>query len=373
MSANEKIRVMLAGPYPHPGGMTGTYGRILNNLRTSPILAKKIELIPLRITLPADGNLIKRFMIDMVRFARSIRQKPDILHFIMQKYRSLYREYPILNIAKALGVKTIVDIRAGSLQNKLSRKGHKLQNAIMRDILRHGDAIALECKKDVPFIREHLGLEGIYIPNAVLEKDFRSTKSATLMLKKNQPLILIYSGRYWPEKGVDVMLKSLEILSKRGIKVELHLTGQGEDPELLKMINNFTEKPPEGTLVVDHGWNVPDLYGLLASAHVFVMPTYHPGEGYPNSVIEAMMAGLGMILSDWFHREDIVPEGGAIIIPPRDPAALADAVQRYINDSVLLVEAGQANRKFVEENYLDTVCYQRFLDLYKKLVYNNSN
>ena len=79
------------------------------------------------------------------------------------------------------------------------------------------------------------------------------------------------------------------------------------------------------------------------------------------------MAGLGMILSDWLHREDIVPEKGAVIIPPRDPAALADAVERYINDSALLVEAGWVNRKFVEENYLDSVCYPRFLELYNKL------
>ncbi len=367
MSADGKIRVMLAGPYPRPGGMTGTYGRILDNLRTSPILAKEVEFIPHRVTLPADGNLVKRVVIDLARLAKSMRHKPDILHFIMQKYRALYREYPMLNIAKAMGVKTIADIRAGTIQYKLSRKSHKLQNAMMKNILRHVDAIVLECKKDVPFIKEHFGREGLYMPNVVLERDFRSVKPATLALKKGQPLILIYSGRYWPEKGVDVMLEALEILSRRGIKVELHLTGQGKDPELLRMINTFTETPPEGILVVDHGWDVPDLYGLLASAHIFVMPTYWDGEGHPNSVTEAMMAGLGMILSDWIHREDIIPAEGAIIIPPRNPVALADAVERYIDDSALLVKAGLINRKFVEENYLDSICYPRLLKLYNKL------
>lgn len=79
------------------------------------------------------------------------------------------------------------------------------------------------------------------------------------------------------------------------------------------------------------------------------------------------MAGLGMILSDWIHREDIVPNAGAIIIPPRDPLALAEAVEQYVNDPALLIEAGQVNRKFVQENYLDSVCYPRLLELYNKL------
>ena len=80
------------------------------------------------------------------------------------------------------------------------------------------------------------------------------------------------------------------------------------------------------------------------------------------------MAGVGMILSDWLHREDIVPAEGAVIVPPKNPTALADAVQRYINEPDLLVEAGAANRNFVCENYLDTVCYRRLLELYRGLL-----
>jgi len=362
---------MLAGPYPHRDGMMGTYGRILENLRTSPVLKNEVEFIPHRVTLPADGNLVTRFATDMIRFTKSMRYKPHILHFIMQKYRALYREYPMLKMAKTLGIKTVVDIRAGSIQRKLRRKNHRLQNAMMSDLLRHGDAIVLECKKDISFIKNHFDREGLYMPNAVLKADFDRVKPADLALNKDQPFVLIYSGRYSIKKGLDVMLRSLDILSQRGVKAELHLTGQGADQELQDLIKTYVEKPPAGTLVVDHGWDVPDLCALLASAHVFAMPTWWPGEGHPNSVTEAMMAGLGMILSDWLHREDIVPAEGAIIIPPKNPAALADAVQQYINDPGFLTKAGSANRKFVEENYLDTVCYPRFLNLYKELYANS--
>ncbi|MCK4660794.1 MAG: glycosyltransferase family 4 protein [Phycisphaerae bacterium] len=367
MNSQAKIRVMLAGGYPLPGGMTGTYGRILNNILASSIFRDEVDFIPHRVTLPADGSLPKRFAVDMVRFARSLPRKPQVLHFLMHKYRALYREYPMLTAARFLGIKTIVDVRAGTLQYMLNRRANRLENAMMSDLLRHGDAIALECRKDVPFIRERFGREAVYVPNALLEEDFDRIQPASLPPAKGQTLKMIHSGRYSQDKGVAVMLRSLNVFSERGIKVELHLTGQGTDPEILSMIRAYVSDPPQGTVVKDHGWDVEDLYALLASAHVFLMPTHWPGEGHPNSVTEAMLAGLGMILSDWFHREDIVPAPGAIIIPPRDPGALADAVQRYIDNPALLAEAGRVNREYVKANYLDSVCYPRFLKLYRQL------
>lgn len=368
MNANRKIRVLLAGPFPHAGGMGGTYGRILNNLMSSSIFREEIEFVPHRVTLPADGNFFTRYMIDIARFVRSMKNKPDILHFLMQKYKALYREYPMLKIAQAMGVKTIVDVRAGTLQYMLGRKTHRLQNAMMRDLLRNGNAIALECRKDVGFIKNQFGREGIYIPNAMLGTEFHRIQPANLVLEKDRPIRMIYSGRYSADKGLIVMLQSLDVLSRRGIKAELHLTGQGKESDVLDKIQTYVKSPPPGTRVIDHGWDVPDLYTLLAQAHIFMMPTTWPGEGHPNSVTEAMMAGLGMILCDWFHLSDIVPEKGRIIIPPRDPEALAQAILKYLNNPAELIEAGRTNRTYVEENFLDSVCYPRFLAMYQKLI-----
>lgn len=367
MSGDSRIRVMLAGPYPHGGGMTGTYGRILENLQTSPVFRERVLFIPHHVTLPQDGNAAKRWGLDLIRALSSLRSKPDILHFIVQKYRALYREYPIFKLARRMGTRTIVDVRAGTLQAMLNRPGYRLQNAMMRGLVRGEDALVLECKKDLVFVQEQFGREGLYLPNVVRQTDFHRIAPARLPLNPGQPVRLIYSGRYSAEKGVPVMLQALALLSGRGLQVELHLTGQAADPAIAELIRAHVDSPQPGIRVIDHGWNVPDLYVLLASAHIFVMPTRWHGEGHPNSVTEAMMAGLGMILSDWQHRADIVPERGAIVIPPEEPAALADAVTRYIDSPDLLAEAGRTNRRYVEENYLDYVCYPRLLTLYEKL------
>jgi glycosyltransferase involved in cell wall biosynthesis len=242
----------------------------------------------------------------------------------------------------------------------------------MANLLRSADAVVLECPKDVVFVRERFGREGLYLPNVARASDFEKvTPAGDLPDGKENPIRLIHSGRYSKEKGTAVLLESMSILSRRGVKAELHLTGQGKDPALMASIRSSAKSPPAGTVVVDHGWDVPDLYGLMATCHVLVMATEWAGEGHPNVVTEAMMAGLGMILSDWLHREDIVPREGAIVVPPRDPEALATAVERYAGDSALLAAARRANRKCVEERYLDRVCYPSLLGLYQDLAGSN--
>ena len=367
MSGGGRISVLLAGPYPHPGGMTGTYGRILNNLRMSPVFEKDVDFIPHRVTLPADGGFVKREIIDLARGARSLIRRPDVLHFILAKFRSLYREYPILHAAKRTGVKTLVDIRAGSLQPMLERRGYRLQNGLMRSLLRAADAVVLECWKDVTFLQDQFEREGLYLPNVALASDFDRVKPSSDAPGDGRPIRLIHSGRYAHFKGTGVLLETMKILSERGLKAELHLTGQGSDPDLLREIRAYADDPPAGIRIVDHGWDVPDLYGLMASGHVFVMLTDWRGEGHPNVVTEAMMAGLAMILSDWRHREDVVPDEGAIIVPSTDHGALAAAIERFATEPGLLARAREVNRRRVKEHYLDSICYPRLLQLYKQL------
>ena len=103
----KKIKVLLAGPYPRPGAMQGTFGRILNSMMESEVFADDVEFVPHKVTLPEDGNFAKRIVLDMARFRKSLKCEPDVLHIIMQKYRALYREWPMLRIAQKRGIKVI--------------------------------------------------------------------------------------------------------------------------------------------------------------------------------------------------------------------------------------------------------------------------
>jgi glycosyltransferase involved in cell wall biosynthesis len=62
---------------------------------------------------------------------------------------------------------------------------------------------------------------------------------------------------------------------------------------------------------------------------------YLSGEGYPGAILEAFAAGIPVITTRWLSIPEIVDHSCGILIPPRNPAALADAVIRLTTDPLL--------------------------------------
>lgn len=361
------LKAVLAGPYPHSGGMAGTYGRILGNILQSRIMTPAVSFSRLALTLPADGSPAKRAVLDLVRFPRALRARPALVHLVMQYNKSIYREWALLRMARDRGIGTIMDIRAGRLQLCVRERHNRLQNHLLGDLFRRCDGVLLECPRDLAYVQEQFGRTAIHIPNVILEREFHRIRPASLPPEAGEPLRLIYSGRYIRKKGILTVLQALDLLSVRGCQVEFHLTGGGPDAELNQIIRRYSQSPPPGIKVVDHGWDVPDLYALLASAHVFVMLTSWPGEGHPLSLTEAMATGLGLILSDWTHRADLMPSDGGLIVGPDDADACAQAIETYARHPEILAQAGSSNRRYCQERFLDTVAYPRLLELYREV------
>ena len=71
---------------------------------------------------------------------------------------------------------------------------------------------------------------------------------------------------------------------------------------------------------------------LLNEAHIALLPTYYRNEGQPIALIEAMASGLPFVATAWRGIRDLAECGGAILVPPKSPLAIADAVVQLIRD-----------------------------------------
>lgn len=72
---------------------------------------------------------------------------------------------------------------------------------------------------------------------------------------------------------------------------------------------------------------------VLASYDAVVLPTHWPGEGYPGIIMEAYAAGLPVITTNWLAIPEIVDESCGILVEPKNPGALAEAMTRLNQDS----------------------------------------
>jgi glycosyltransferase involved in cell wall biosynthesis len=93
-----------------------------------------------------------------------------------------------------------------------------------------------------------------------------------------------------------------------------------------------------------------DIADLLAISDVFVLPSLY--EGLPLSILEAMAAGKPVVASSIPGIDEVVVDGETgLLVPPRDPAALAASIRLLLTDSDLRVRLGDAGRERVHGTF----------------------
>ena len=105
-----------------------------------------------------------------------------------------------------------------------------------------------------------------------------------------------------------------------------------------------------------------DVAALLAAADIFALPSHF--EGLPMSVIEAMLCGLPVVATDIRGpREQVVPGGTGLLVPPHDVAGLAAALRRLAADAALRRPMGEAGRARARARHDEHGVIERTLDL----------
>ena len=98
-----------------------------------------------------------------------------------------------------------------------------------------------------------------------------------------------------------------------------------------------------------------DVPVLLAAADVGVLVSHE--EGFSNSVLESMAAGLPMIVSDVGGNAEAIGVGeGGIVVPPRNTAALAEALVVLGNNEAMRLRCGRFGRERAQRLYTIDSC-----------------
>ena len=108
----------------------------------------------------------------------------------------------------------------------------------------------------------------------------------------------------------------------------------------------------------------PDKLRLLQQAALLVLPSY--AEGVPIAVLEGMAAGLPVVTTPVGGVPDIFEDGvNGLLVPPGDPAALADAIERLLDDPDQRRSMGEANRRKALKEFDVPIYVEKLLGLYR--------
>ncbi len=152
---------------------------------------------------------------------------------------------------------------------------------------------------------------------------------------------VLYPAVTHPHKNHRTLLEAIRLLSDRGVKVMLVSTGGEGDAE--RGFHDAVDELDLGDRVVRLGRvERPILDALLQKTAILAFPSTYEGFGIP--LLEAMAANCPIVASDASAVPEVVGDA-ALLVPPHDPQAWADAITSIIDrdvDPEAMVRRGQS-------------------------------
>lgn len=184
----------------------------------------------------------------------------------------------------------------------------------------------------------------VYVPNSKLI-NYQGGKEK----RRDGKAHFVFLSRVEEYKGCTDIIKSVELLNNEGYGDKFDVTFYGHPSRDSQYLINFSEKVKCLSNVEYKGvLNLLDdsNYDILSSYDCMLFPTYWEGEGFPGVVIDAYIASLPIIASDWNLNKDVIKEGQTgWIIPPHDVSALSDKMRYVINNHETVKEIAINCRK----------------------------
>jgi glycosyltransferase involved in cell wall biosynthesis len=212
-----------------------------------------------------------------------------------------------------------------------------------------------------------LGDRTVVIHNGVVFGDLPTERMSV-----DGPVVAV--GRINDWKGQDVLIEAVALLRQRGTVVPVEiagdaLPGQKHRADQLVELANLLGVGEQVRLL---GY-VDDVQGVLDRASIFVLPSVRP-EPFGLALVDAMGRALACIATDAGGPREIIEHGRTgLLVPMRDAAALADAIEELWSDPALRERLGRAAALDVRARFSIDVTATRVAGVYEDLLTGSSH
>lgn len=172
--------------------------------------------------------------------------------------------------------------------------------------------------------------------------------------KKTPAPVILSIGRFVPKKGFPVLLQALQRLRQAGVDFQAYLIGGGElKNELEKLIAALDLL---GCVKLLPQMSQQELLAYYRQAAVFALAceVQEDGDrdGIPNVLVEAMAMGIPAVSTAISGIPELIENGvSGLLVPEKNPAALAEAINTLLQQPELARRLGGAGRARVEREF----------------------
>ena len=202
---------------------------------------------------------------------------------------------------------------------------------------RRAQVIVVQTGRAAAFFRGSLARKTMVIHNPVLPAEALPRVEAPA----EGPVVFVAVGRLHRVKGFDLLVEAFAAMHRQYANTRLRIVGEG--PERANLEAQVAALGLQQIVMLPG--HAHDVSRELANADIFVLSSRV--EGFPNALCEAMAAGLPAIAFDCpSGPADIIRhEEDGLLAPPKDVAALAEAMCRLAGDASLRARLGAQARQ----------------------------
>jgi glycosyltransferase involved in cell wall biosynthesis len=193
-----------------------------------------------------------------------------------------------------------------------------------------------------------LKLVPLEVPSCVVNGSGVDVEQFPVATMPHGPVRFLLIARLLGDKGIREYVAAARVLAEEHPRVEWHLVG-GPDPNPDAIGEAEVRGWQDAGFITWRG-ELKDVRPAIASAHVYVLPSYR--EGTPRTVLEAMAMGRGVVTVDAPGcRETVVDGDNGFLVPPRDVDSLVRAMRRFLDDPSLIQRMGARSRAIAKDKY----------------------
>ena len=354
------VLVLAGGGLGHVSGGVGTLMRSLLAAWAGQTDAPCVTVLDTR---GAGGRLAGalQFSAALLRVACACAlRRTDLLHAHITTRGSVLRKLLLCCVARACGVPFVVHMHGADFE-RFHRGLHPVWQRATSRILGSAAQVIVLGEAWRRFLIGALGLP----PGLVAVVLNGATRPPPRPARRPGPARILFLGRIGDRKGVPELLRAMATPALLGRAWEAVLAGDGEVARLAAMrdalgLSARVEMP---------GWaGQEQTAALLAQADMLVLPSHH--EAFPIAVIEALAHGTAVITTPVGAVPEVLcHEVDALLVPPGDVAALADAMARLLDDQALRGRLSEAGQRLFTRQLDASVTAERVLAIYRDAVF----
>ena len=174
--------------------------------------------------------------------------------------------------------------------------------------------------------------------------------------------------------GVEYLIRAFALLYDKFPQITLEIVGEGE---LRKSLEDLCNSLGVADRVSFHGFvnqqtEFKKYSSILTQLDIFAILSIMDSDTFGVACVEASACGIPVVAANVGGLPEVIKDGiTGIIVPPKNPAKTAEALEKLITNESLRMEMGIAGRKNVVENYDWEKSVQKMVNLYNQLLKSN--